>query len=91
MNYHRDHVKNFAEYVEPLHKLVSKRSEYKWTGEHHVAFENLKDSILNATMLNHPDPDETFILNSITANDVSFFPSENALDWDWRLITSLKN
>lgn len=43
-NYHRDHVKNFADYVEPLHKLVSKQSEYKWTDQHQEAFKNLKDT-----------------------------------------------
>lgn len=64
MNYHRDHVRNFAEYVEPLHKLVSKKSEYKWTDQHQEAFKNLKDSFLYATLLHHPDPDEMFILDT---------------------------
>lgn len=30
MNYYRDYVKNFVEYVELLYKLVSKNLEYKW-------------------------------------------------------------
>lgn len=30
MNYYRDYVKNFVEYVELLYKLVSKKLEYKW-------------------------------------------------------------
>ena len=32
------------------------------------------------------DPDETHILNCVKNNDVSFFPCERALDWDWREI-----
>lgn len=60
MKYHRDHLKNFAKYVEPLHKLGSKQSEYKWTDQHHGAFKNLKDSFLYSTLLHHPDPAEMF-------------------------------
>lgn len=30
MNYYRDYVRNFVEYVELLYKLVSKKLEYKW-------------------------------------------------------------
>ena len=61
MNYHRDHVKHFGEIVEPLHKLVSRKSEYKWTDQHLDAFQKLKDSLLHdATVLHHPDSDEIF-------------------------------
>jgi hypothetical protein len=64
INYHRDHVEHFAELVEPLYQLTRKNSKFCWLPIHQEAFENLKDSILNATMLNHPDPDETFILDT---------------------------
>lgn len=50
--------------MEPLHKLVIKKSEYQWTDQHHEAFKNLKDSFLYATLLHHPDPDEMFILDT---------------------------
>lgn len=32
------------------------------------------------------DPDETRVLESLTNNDVSFFPSEKMLDWDWTIV-----
>ena len=36
INYNRDHVKRFAEIIEPLHK----KSEYKWTDQHQDAFKS---------------------------------------------------
>lgn len=32
------------------------------------------------------DPDETRVKNSLLINDVSFFPCEKTLNWDWTLI-----
>lgn len=32
------------------------------------------------------DPDETRVLDSLTNSDVSFFPSEKMLDWDWSIV-----
>jgi hypothetical protein len=32
------------------------------------------------------DPDETRIAEALKLNDVSFFPSRKALDWDWTLV-----
>lgn len=36
INYNRDHVKRFAEIIEPLHE----KSEYKWTDQHQDAFKS---------------------------------------------------
>ena len=36
INYNRDHVKRFAEIIEPLNK----KSDYKWTDQHQDAFKS---------------------------------------------------
>jgi hypothetical protein len=41
-NYHRDHVEQFAEVVEPLHHLTSTKAKFCWLPVHQKAFEKLK-------------------------------------------------
>lgn len=65
-NYHRDNIEHFAEIIEPFHHLVSIkiRLSLVWLPIHDKAFETLRNSILCATMLNHPEPNETLILDT---------------------------
>jgi len=37
------------------------------------------------------DPDETRVIEAVKKNDVSFFPCEKALDWDWTLVEKIKD
>lgn len=36
------------------------------------------------------DPDETLVAKALSKNDVSFFPSEKLLDWNWTLVEKEK-
>lgn len=59
---------------------------------HHVTKQHgIKDYLLfliNVTLKPEKDldPDETRVINALKKNDVSFFPCEKALDWNWTLV-----
>ena len=65
-NYHRSHIKNFAQISSPLYQLVktSKKSKFIWADEHQCAFENIKTEIINAVTLAYPNSEDTFILDT---------------------------
>lgn len=63
-NYHRDHIKNFAEIAEPLHQLTGQKTDFAWHEKHQQAFEQLKEALLNAVILSFPTPDDIFILDT---------------------------
>jgi len=64
VNYHRDHIKNFAELAEPLHQLTGHKSEFHWSEEQQQAFVRLKDALIDAVILGYPSPEGTFILDT---------------------------
>ena len=71
VNYHRDHIKDFAVMTESLYDLTWKKknkSPTEWTDEHDKAFENVKDILINAPVLAFPRPDDTFILDTDASN-----------------------
>lgn len=49
----RAHISHFTDRIEPLQKLLSKNSKYKWDQECDQIFEKLKEDILNAPSLSH--------------------------------------
>ncbi|VDI11719.1 Hypothetical predicted protein [Mytilus galloprovincialis] len=63
-NYHREHIKNYAEIAVSLHKLTGGKSEFVWTEEQENAFEQLKIALVNSSVLAYPDPEATFILDT---------------------------
>lgn len=69
-NYHRDHIKNFSEITVPLHQFTGKKIEFFWSDQHQLAFENIKKALIEAVTLNHPNPSDTFILDT-DSSDVS--------------------
>jgi len=63
-NYHRDHIKNFAEIAEPLHQLTGPKTDFVWHEEHQRSFDQLKEALVNAVILNLPTSDDIFILDT---------------------------
>ena len=63
-NYHRDHIKNFAEIAEPLHRLTGPKTDFVWHKEHQRSFDQLKDALVNAVILILPTSEDIFILDT---------------------------
>ena len=68
-NYYRNFVPDFAKITAPLYKLIKKNEPFKWTEDQQQALDTLKQKMVEAPILAHPDFDKPFILYS----DASYF------------------
>jgi len=55
-SYYRKFVKGFSVIAEPLTRLTSKQMHFEWTPDAQVAFEALKEALMEATSLAFPIP-----------------------------------
>ena len=62
-SYYRRFIFRFSEIAKPLHKLAEKGSRFKWTEECQDAFLQLKNKLISAPILAHPDFSKSFILD----------------------------
>ena len=62
MNYHRDHIKDFAKVSADLYALSHAKS-FRWTDRHQVCFEKLKQLAISSEVLAYPSPDGLMILD----------------------------
>ena len=63
MNYHRNHIRDFAQISADLYALIH-AEHFNWKIRHQACFEKLKDLAISAPMLCHPSPDGLFILDT---------------------------
>ena len=63
MNYHRNHIQNFAQVSADLYALIHAESFY-WRDRHQACFEKMKELAITAPMLSHPSPSGLFILDT---------------------------
>ena len=63
MNYHRNHISNFAQVSSDLYKLVHSDA-FSWRSRHQACFDKLKELAISAPMLSHPSPDGLFMLDT---------------------------
>jgi hypothetical protein len=59
-NYLHKYMRNYAEIVQPLTKLLRTENEYIWTDEQQSAFDSVKASLQSAPILALPDFSKTF-------------------------------
>ena len=59
-NYYRRFVKDYAKIAHPLNALTSKKVQFKWTEECQVAFDTLKQKLVQAPILMFPNFDLPF-------------------------------
>jgi len=64
VNYHRDHIQNYAELAAPLYQLTGCKAKFKWDGDKQIAFDQLKLALINAPVLAFPQPNNHFILDT---------------------------
>ena len=63
VNYHRNHIQNFAQVSADLYALIHAESFY-WRGRHQACFKNLKELAIIAPMLYNPSPTGLLILDT---------------------------
>ena len=63
VNYHRDHIKDYAKMSSCLYKLTGKNA-FIWNPEHQEAFQQLQHALITAPVLAYPTPDDPFILDT---------------------------
>ena len=62
-NYHREHIRGFAELSKDLYMLTGKQ-EFLWNQEHDEAFNHLKEILTSAPCLAYPKAEGMFILDT---------------------------
>ena len=62
-NYHRKFVKGNSNIAQPLNRLLTKQTPFKWTKYCQTAFDKLKDALTPTPVLAYPNFDRPFILS----------------------------
>ena len=62
INYYRRHFQNFADKIEPLHRLLRKGVKWEWKEKEKLAFEEAKSILDEANFLIHYDPEKPLLL-----------------------------
>ena len=62
--YYRRFVKNFAHIAAPLHALTKEGTPFNWSESCQQAFSTLKSALVHAPVLQYPDPNAAFILDT---------------------------
>ena len=55
VEYYRKFIKNFTKIAKPLTLLTRQQAKFEWTPTHHNAFLTLKDSVIQAPILQYPN------------------------------------
>ena len=64
LNYHRDHIENYAEITACLYELAHQKGEVQWQQEHDDAFQKSKQLLMSAPCLAYPNAEDKFILDT---------------------------
>ena len=70
VGYNRKFIKNFEKIAKPLTLLTCQKVKFNWTPTHHEAFLKLKESAIEAPILNYPDKNKRYIVYTDTSDDV---------------------
>jgi len=67
--YYRKFIKDCSKKCEPLTRLLKKNVKFEWSAEQQNAFEGLKQALVSAPILAHPDFTKKFILQTDASID----------------------
>lgn len=67
-SYYRRFVKNFADIAKPLHKLTEEKQQFCWDENCDIAFQELKKRLCNSPILDYPDTENDFIVDTDASN-----------------------
>ena len=68
-SYYRLFIKHFAIVCEPLNKLIKKDVEFEWGLEQQNAFDKIKNILASTPMLNYPNMDLPFVVQTDACDD----------------------
>ena len=63
-SYYRRHIQGFSNLVAPLVRLTRKGIPFQWTEDCQVAFDSIKQKLMQAPILSHPQPEGELILDT---------------------------
>lgn len=86
-SYYRKFVHSFAAIAKPLHSLTQKGNKFTWSEECQGAFEVLRDKLVKASMLAHPDFTKPFILDTDASDMAMGAVLSQVQDGDERVIS----
>ena len=64
VNYHWNHIKDYAELAASLYQITGKKAEFHWNQAQQIAFEALCEALVCAPVLAYPNADDPFILDT---------------------------
>lgn len=70
MNYHREHIKDYAALASPLYDLTKSKSTFVWGEAQNHSFHSLRQAMFQPAVLAFPKSDGLFILDT-DASDYS--------------------
>ena len=68
VSYYRRFIKNFASIATPLNYLLKKGVKFVWTDDCQLAFECLRNALVEAPILSYPNFNERFVLYTDASN-----------------------
>ena len=69
VGYYRKFIRGFAKIAKPLTLLTRQQVKFDWTPKHQEAFINLKEAIVQAPILQYPNPNKTYIIYTDASDD----------------------
>jgi hypothetical protein len=66
--YYRRFIKDFSSIAAPLHLLLKKDQKWEWTEEQTCSFDKVKEKLISAPLLVHPDYTKPFYLYTDASN-----------------------
>ena len=64
VNYHRHHIKDYANLAALLYSVTGKKVEFEWGESQQAAFESLREALVCTPVLTYPNPIDEFILDT---------------------------
>jgi hypothetical protein len=61
-NYYRKFIPRYSDIARPLTELVRKDEEFVWTDLRQCSFQTIKDALMQAPILQYPDPKKPYVL-----------------------------
>ena len=69
-NYHRNHIKDYAQLAGPLYELTGPKATFHWDAPHQEVFEALKSALVSAPVLAYPSSNDMFILDMAIGDEL---------------------
>ena len=83
VRYYRKFIKGFAKIAKPLTLLTIQQVKFEWTPVHHTAFLHLKEAIVQAPILQYPNPDKKYMVYTDASDNAFAEHSSHRSTMEW--------